>query len=128
RRRNRPLLHQPRQILLNTLQSLLNNLRAHFPHHRRKPRRRAHLRDPRPHPPTPHNSHFLNRHLVSFWMLRSNPSPSLGSLSESLSGCCLGRAGYLSLPSSLDKRNVYASICLALLKVYTNGETKLINA
>src|SRR5215467_10712910 len=60
---DRSLLHKACQILLNPLQSLVHKLRRHFPHHCFKSSRRAHLRDPRPHQPTPNHAHFLNRHV-----------------------------------------------------------------
>src|SRR5882757_5723508 len=81
---NRPSFHHPCQILLNPLPSLFHQLRRHFPHHRLKSRHRAHLRDSRPHQPTPNHSHLLNCHdfLADTGVEPLHPGPE--SLPESL--------------------------------------------
>src|SRR5438445_1299509 len=81
---NRSLFDQPRQILLNPLQSFFHQLRRHFPHHRLKSRRRAHLRDSRPHQPTPNHSHLLNYHDFLADTAVEPLRPGLESLPESL--------------------------------------------
>eukprot|EP00754_Rhynchopus_humris_P014588 Rhum_TRINITY_DN14396_c0_g1::Rhum_TRINITY_DN14396_c0_g1_i1::g.84953::m.84953 len=61
RLRQLPLLHPPRKLLPDPLQTLLRQRRVVVDHHHLVPALRARLRDPAPHLPRAHNSDRLQR-------------------------------------------------------------------